>query len=340
MKREPELSEIEQFLYLIVGYRPAMSINIVANLGVADEIGEQPKPVDEIAKAVGANSTALYRVMRALTTVGVFQEAEGRMFTHTSLSKMLRRDNPDSLRNIALWMPDPFHFRCNAELMHSVRTGEPAVQATFGKPMFQYVRDDPEEAAVFNAAMATITGLFIPSVLEAYDFSGIRNLVDVGGGIGSVLAGILRAYPEIKGILYDLPHVVNRAGPTLEAAGVADRCEIVSGDFFKSVPSGDAYILKHVIHDWTDDECRVILGHIRQALTKESGGRLLLLEWVISPGPAWQFAKWTDLEMLALPGGQERTEQEYRDLLASAGFKLTRFLPTRSLASVIEAHPM
>jgi hypothetical protein len=236
-------------------------------------------------------------------------------------------------------MPDPFHFRCNADFLHSVRTGEPAVQAAFGKPLFQYVRDDAEESAVFNAAMATITGLFIPAVLEAYDFSGIKKLVDVGGGIGSVLAGILKAYPEMTGVLFDLPHVVNRAGPILEAAGVANRCDVRSGDFFKSVPAGDAYILKHVIHDWTDDECRVILGHIRQGLAAQPEGLLLLLEWVISPGPTWQFSKWTDLEMLALPGGQERTEQEYRELLASAGFELTRFLPTRSLASVIEARP-
>jgi hypothetical protein len=328
----------EHLLQIGLGYMPAMCLNIVTKLGVVDQLVNGPKPANDIAAAVGANADALYRVMRALSSVGIFHETAGRAFALTPASELLKSDHPSSMKSFVTFIADPMHFRCYANLMHSVKTGETTSEPTFGKPIFEYLQSDPDEAKVFNAAMVNLTQMFIPAILEAYDFSDTRTLVDVGGGYGSVLGSILQKYPHMKGILVDLAHVTEGAKPYLQSIGVADRCTIQSGDFFKSVPSGgDTYIMKHIIHDWDDERSATILRNIKQALGNNSGGKVLLLESVIGFGADLPMAKWGDIEMLALPGGRERTEEEFRQLFEKSGLRLNRIVPTQSPQCVIEA---
>jgi O-methyltransferase domain len=336
MSHEPKPHE--QLFQLCLGYLAPICLNVVTHLSVADEIAHGPKHVDEIARATSVNSDALYRVLRAVSTVGVFQEVEPRRFAQTPMSDLLRRDHPQSVRPFVLFFPDPLHFRCYSNLMHSVRTGETTAKPTLGKELFEYLREHPEESEIFNAAMVNVTQMFIPPVLEAYDFSGTRTLVDIGGGHGSVVGAILKKYPHMKGILFDLDHVVEGASAHLKAEGVADRCEIQSGDFFKAVPAGgDTYIMKNIIHDWDDERSINILKNIASRLKGNPLGKVVLLEFALSSGSEPQVGKWADIEMLALPGGRERTEQEYRELFKRSGLRLTRVVPTQAPQSVIEA---
>ena len=328
----------EQLFQLCLGYIPAISLNVVAKLSIADQLAQGPKSVEDLARASQVHADALYRVMRALATVGVFREGERRTFEQTPVSDVLRADHPMSLRPFVIFFPDPLHFRAYANLMHSVKTGETTAIPTFGRELFDYLRDHPEESAVFNAAMVKLTAAFIPAVLAAYDFSQTRVLVDVGGGHGSVIGAILQRYPQMRGIVFDIDHVVAGAGSYLRSLGVADRCEVVAGDFFKSVPpGGDTYIMKNIIHDWDDEKSNRILRNIGDQLKAQPNGKVLLLEMVLSTGNEPQLGKWADIEMLALPGGRERTEEEYRRLFADAGFRLTRIVPTQGPHCVIEA---
>jgi len=236
---------------------------------------------------------------------------------------------------MALWMSDPFHFQVYANALHSLRTGQPAVEQTVGVPVFEYFSQQPEESEIFNNAMTMFSAMVIPAVLEVCDFSGIGTLVDVAGGHGRVLTSILQKYPSMRGVLFDIEHVLAGARAAIDSLGLSDRCRAVSGDFFKAVPAGgDAYIMKHIIHDWDDERAATILKNIRSAMNP--GGRLILLESVVAPGNQPDFAKLIDLEMLLMPGGRERTEQEFRDLFARAGFELIRITPTKSPLSVIE----
>jgi len=277
--------------------------------------------------------------MRAVSVFGVFKELEEKRFEQTPASDFLRSDHPQSLRPFVLFFPDPLHFRFYSNLMHSVRTGETTGKVTVGTELFDYLKNHPEDSETFNAAMVNMTHMFVPAVLEAYDFGETQTLVDVGGGHGSVLASILQKYPKMKGILVDIDHVVAGAHPYLKSTGVADRCQTVASDFFKSVPAGgDTYIMKNIIHDWDDERSITILKNIRAALGNTERGKVLLLEIVIGPG-ANPLGYLADIEMMVLPGGRERSEQEYRALFAKAGFRLTRIVPTQSPQSVIEAMP-
>jgi hypothetical protein len=314
-----------------------MCVNVIARLSIADHVAAEPAGIGDLARTTRTNEDALYRVMRAASSCGVFKELEGRRFVHTPISEFLRSDHPQSLRPFVVFFPDPLHYRSYANLMHSVKTGETTGKVTVGKELFEYLKDHPEESAIFNAAMVNLTHMFVPAILEAYDFEGTQTLVDVGGGHGSVLATIIRRYPNMKGILYDLDHVIRGAEPYLKSAGVFERCRTIAGNFFDSVPSGgDTYIMKNIIHDWDDERALTILRNIRSALPDR--GKLLLLEIVLAPGgdPLGSLA---DIEMMALPGGRERTVEEYRQLLSRAGLRLTRIVPTKSPQSVIEAVP-
>jgi hypothetical protein len=223
-------------------------------------------------------------------------------------------------------------------LLHTLRTGQPAVEKVMGRPLFEVFASDPALSKVFNDAMTSMSALAIPAALDVFDFSGIRVLVDVAGGHGRVLTSILQRNPAMRGVLFDLEHVVAGAGPLIAESGVADRCTTMSGDFFKAVPpGGDAYIMKHIIHDWDDERCRTILRNIHHALAGVPKGRVILLETVVQTGNTPDFAKLIDMEMLLIPGGRERTADEFRTLFASAGFELTRIVPTASALSVIEA---
>ena len=336
-ERDPS-ADLQQLFQLVLGYMPAMALNVVVKLGIPDLITNGPVRAEELAKRTQISEDRLYRIMRALSSVGVFRETEYRSFEHTPVSDLLRKDHPLSSHDMVNWMADPFHFHTYANLMRTVKTGESAMELAAGKPIFEFFRDEPEEGEIFNAAMVNFTRTCIGAILEAYDFSSIRKLVDVGGGHGSVVAAILAHYPGMRGILYDLDHVVAGAQPVLAAAGVTDRCEVLPGNFFEAVPAGgDAYIMKHIIHDWDDDKSLTILNNIRGALKNQSGGKVILLEAVVAGPGEPDMAKWIDLEMMAGPGGRERTREEFQRLFEKAGFRLNRIVPTKSPLSVIEA---
>ncbi len=331
----PGPSPVEAVLQLSTGVWTAQALWAAASLGVADLLASGPKTRDELARAAGAQPRALYRVLRALACLGIFAErADGRL-ENTPQSEFLRSDVPGSVRDYVIFAGQPWHLDAFAHILHSVRTGEPSGERAVGKPIWEFLATDAEQGRIFNAAMTGIIGDTAMAVRAAYDFSGIRTLVDVGGGHGILLATVLAANPSLRGVVFDQPHVVDGAGATFSRLGVQDRTTIVGGDFFREVPKGDAYVMSHIIHDWDDEPSVKILRTIRRAA--EPGARLLLVEAVIPAGNAFSFGKILDLEMLALPGGLERTESEYRALLAAGGFRMTRIVSTRSSSEIVEA---
>jgi hypothetical protein len=319
------------------GFMSAAALNAAVELGIADLLAAGPRPVSELAHETKTNEDALYRTLRLLASVGVFTESAPRTFAHTPASDTLRKDAPNSARAMAHFIGDSFHFRVYAEFLYSVRTGRPCVDVVVGMPVFDYFPTDKHESEIFNAAMVSISAQVVPAVLEAYDFTGIRLLVDVAGGHGSVICPVLQRYPQMRGILTDLPHVLEGATECICQHGVESRLERIPCDFFRSVPAGgDAYLMKNIIHDWDDEKCLVILGNIRKAMG-EKKGKVILIETVITPGNEPHLSKFLDIEMLAMPGGRERMEEEFRALFDRAGFRLTRILPTKSPMCVVEA---
>jgi hypothetical protein len=323
---------------MLMGPWIAQSLYAAAKLGLADLVKDAPRTSDDLARATGTHPRSLYRLLRALASIGVFAEEPGKRFALTPLADCLRSDVPGSQRAAALMMGDE-QYQSWADVLHSLQTGRPAFDRRFGKPIFGYLADHPDQAKVFDAAMTAIHGGETRPMLDAYDFSGIGTLVDVGGGNGSLLAEVLRQYPAMHGVLFDRPDVIERARANLRAAGLEQRCRAAGGDFFQALPEGgDAYLFRHIIHDWDDEQSRTILANCRKAMG--TSARLLLIESVIPPGNEHFLGKWLDLHMLVIPGGLERTEAEYRDLLAAAGFRLTRVVPTRLEVSVIEGVPL
>lgn len=324
-------------LDLISAYWKSQAVYVVAFLGVADHLKDSPRSAADLARATGTHAESLSRLLRALASEGVFAEQPDGRFALTPPAECLLSDNPMSQRPLAI-MNGEEHYRTWGELLHSIRTGQTAFDHVYGKPIFDYIASNPRAAALFDAAMVGVHGTETAAMVEAYDFSGIGTLIDIGGGNGSLISTVLKRYPSMRGILYDLPHVVERAKPNLQAAGLADRCQAVGGDFFREVPpGGDAYLMRHIIHDWDEAKCLTILGNCRRVMGPTS--RLLVVEMVIPPGNEPSWGKWLDLNMLVLPGGQERTEPEYCDLFSKAGFRLSRVVPTQSLVSVLEGLP-
>jgi ubiquinone/menaquinone biosynthesis C-methylase UbiE len=275
--------------------------------------------------------------LRALSSVEIFAEDEQGRFGLTPMAECLL-DVHGSQRAVALMMGDE-HFTTWGQLLYSIETGKPAFDHIYGKPVFDWLSEHPEAAKIFDAAMTGFHGPETQAMIDAYDYAGVHTLVDIGGGNGTVLTAVLKKHPEIKGILYDLPGVIERAKKNLADAGLAARCQAIAGSFFESAPpGGDAYQMRHIIHDWTDEQCHTILGHIRKVIPKN--GKLLVIEMVIKPRNEPQPAKWLDLNMLLIPGGRERTEEEYREMYAKAGFKLERIVPTPTEVSVIEGKPV
>ncbi|MBA2446401.1 MAG: methyltransferase [Chloroflexi bacterium] len=316
----------------------AQAISVVAKLGTADALADGPKGVDELAVAANAHAPALYRILRALASVGIFAEEEDGRFCLTPLAEPLRSDAPGSVRSFAIMLGEEWSWRPWGQLLQSVTTGQPAFEHTYGTGIFAYLADRPDAGAIFDAAMTSRSGPDADAVTAAYDFSAFRTVVDVGGGRGALLAAILRTNPDVRGILFDQAHVIPGARQYLDAAGLGQRCELVAGDFFASVVAGgDTYVLKWIVHDWDDERALRILERCHRAMP--ATGRLLLVETVIPPGNDPSSGKLADLAMLVWTGGQERTEAEYRALLAAAGFELTKVVPTRSSLSVVEAVP-
>jgi hypothetical protein len=328
----------QQLAPLLSGYWNSQALYVAAKLGIADLLKDGPKPVDELARQTSTHAPALFRLLRALASLGIFKEVTPRCFAQTPASELLRADVPATQRPLALMLGEE-QYRAWGELLYSVQTGKTAFDKVFGKPIFDYLADHPEQARVFDAAMTSVHGRETPAILEAYDFSGVRVLADIGGGNGSTISGILNAHTNMKGILFDLPGVAKRAGSALAAAGLAARCQVESGSFFETVPAGaDAYILRHIIHDWDDESAAKILRTVRAAMNPTA--RLLVVESVIPPGNDFFFAKFLDLTMLTTPGGKERTEEEYRELYQASGFRLARMVPTKADVSVIEGQPV
>ena len=332
----PDTAALQHVFQLGTGFIVSAALGTAVKLGVADHLAAGPRSTADLAAQIGAHEDTLYRLLRALAMVGVFTETAPRTFALTPAADLLRSGAPGGAREMMLWMCDAFHYRIYAEMPHAVQTGETVDRKVTGMPVFEYLAQEPELAARFNDAMTSFSANVAPAAVQAYDFSGIATLVDVAGGHGMVLATILRQHPQMRGVLFDVEHVL--AGNRLAELGVQARVDVVAGDFFKAVPAGgDAYIMKHIIHDWDDEKATIILRNIRTALRGKPDGRLILLESVLQPGNEPDLGKLIDLEMLLLPGGKERTAEEFGALFARAGFALTRVVPTQSPLSVIEA---
>jgi hypothetical protein len=305
-------------------------------LNIADHLAPGPKTIAELATDSGANEDALYRVLRLLASLGIFDEVAPRKFALTPASELLRTDVPGSLRAMAVFLPDPMHYRIYGDIMHSMQTGKPATEHTFGMPVFQYLEKDQAYSKVFNDAMTAFSAPVASAAIDAYDFSGIGTLVDVAGGHGEVLMSILKANPNMRGIVADRGHVVEGAKPRIASAGLSGRMQAVACDFFQSVPEGDAYIMKHIIHDWDDERAGAILNNIGKAMGARKN-KVILLESVIASGGTPDLGKFIDIEMLLFPGGRERTADEFKSLFERSGFRMTKIVPTKSPLSVVEA---
>jgi hypothetical protein len=317
------------------GALTTQALYVAAKTGVADLLKDGAKTIAELAAATETHEDALYRIMRSLASHGIFSETAPKTFANTAYSEPLRSDVAGSFRNGAIFMGESWHWNVWGNMLHSAKTGNPAWGRTHGAEVFDYFPAHPEQAEIFNGAMTDMSVATAPAVVEAYDFSGIETLADIAGGHGYLLSQILRATPSLKGILFDMPHVIANADHLLGAQGTAERIEKVAGDFFREVPAADAYVMKHIIHDWDDERSVLILKNIRAAM--KQGGKLLIVETVVPETNEPHYSKLLDLEMLVSPGGKERTPSEYRELLSRAGFRLTEIIPTKSPFSIIEA---
>jgi hypothetical protein len=321
---------------MIEGYRTTQMVYVAAKLSIADHLKAGPLSVKELAKLTSTHEDSLYRLLRTLAGLGVFAEEDGPAFRLTPMSNLLCSDAPGSLRVNAEVTGEPWMWRPWGHLMHSIKSGEVAFDNLYGKHTWDWFGENPGPAQLFNSLMDEVTGSETRAVLAAYNFSGAERVVDIGGGRGVLLAAVLGINVKARGILFDLPHVIQAAVKTLDGE-IARRIDFVPGDFFKAVPAGgDLYMLKNIIHDWNDVESRKILGVLHRAMA--GLGRILLIEQIIcSPNTAC-LAKSSDMQMMVRNGGRNRTEKEYRDLLGAARFKLTRIIPTTG-PSIIEAVP-
>jgi hypothetical protein len=322
----------------ITGYWVSQMLFVVAQLGVADALAKKPLAPAALAAKVGAQPDALHRILRALASVGIFAETADGRFKLTPTAATLRSDVPGSLRNFARMMIDGYNWRGWQELLHGVRTGEVGFEHAHGKPFFAYLREHPDLDRVFSDSMASISGPENAAVARGYDFGRFETLVDVGGAHGHLLATVLRRHKRLRGVLYDQPQVVEaaRSSGFVTTPEVAARCTIEGGDFFARVPKdADAYMMKYIIHDWSDERAGTILRHCRDAM--RPGGRVLVIEHVIAKGNAPDWAKLLDVNMLALLTGRERTLEQFRALFRSAGLRLLRSHATKSALRILEA---
>lgn len=334
MRVEPVQAQVRTLLDLVFGYMPSRVVHVAAQLGLADQFGDhgdEPRTGDELAAAAGTHSPTLHRLLRALTSLGIVDEHEPGSFRLTDLGALLRTDHPDSVRNLTLYFGRDATWMLWSQLHERIRTGQSLLQSMGQQNPYTVLAGDPDYLAVFTGAMSEGSRLAAPGLVAAYDFSRFDTLVDVGGGAGTLLAAVLQAVPSLHGILFDLPTGVQEAQAHLEAAGVAERCRIVGGDFFEAVPEGgDAYLMKYVTHNWGDEQAGVLLRNVRHAVP--SHGRLLVVERVLPPtvdrSPE-NLAALTagDLSQLVQTGGRERTEAELAALFEAAGFRLATVTP-------------
>ena len=321
---------------MIMGCVGVQAIYVAAKLGISDLLADGPKAVDELARATNTDAPSLYRVLRALASLGIYFEEGNKTFKLTPSAELLNSTASNSLRDIAIFMGEDWHWNVWGRTLFSVQTGKPAWAEVNGLDPFPYLQANPEKARIFDKAMSSLSSLATKAVVEGYDFSEIKTLIDIAGGQGRLLTGIVESNPSMRGVLFDLPHVLEGAREVVANSNGGERVEFATGDFFESVPGGgDAYIMKHIIHDWDDERAITILRNIKQAMN--AGGRVLLVESVIEPANQPDLGKLMDIEMLVSPGGKERTAEEYDELFAKAGLRLTRIIRTKSPYSVIEA---
>src|SRR3954470_5618938 len=320
-------------------YFTSRALYAAAVLDIAGALSAGGKNIEELAQAVGAHAPSLYRVLRVLAAAEIFREEEHCRFINTALSDLLRADAPGSLRDLVLLFGDETSWRSWGDIVHALRTGEAPFEHLYGQKFFDFLQDHADTAAMFDRAMASASSTTNAAVAQAYDFSGLATIVDVAGGTGSALCSILKMTPHLRGIVFDLPHIAQRANAFIAAQGLTQRCKFAGGSFFEAVPHGaDAYFMKHVLHDWGDAECATILGECRKAMSRDA--RLLICERIVPPGNEPSSAKLIDLHMMMTNhGGKERTESEYRGLLRESGFELQRVIATGTPWSVIEARP-
>ncbi len=336
----PQPTPQQLALQVANGVIAAVALHAFAALKIADMLAAGPQSAGQLAAATSMNADALYRVLRAVAMFGFLRETAPKTFSLTDAGQVLRTDVPGSVTDMVQFMGDPIHVRIFTEFMHSVRTGTPCVEKATGVIGFEVFEQHREFGTLFDRAMTVFSRQTAPAVLEAYDFSGIGTLMDVAGGHGFILASILQKYPQMRGILFDLDRVLAGAPALLQPMGVADRVELASGDFFKSIPPADAYIMQHIIHDWDDDKAVTILTNCRKGLGERKNGKVIILDAIVPAGDQPDFSKLLDLEMLAFPGGRERNEQEFSALLSRAGLRLQRVVPTKSSVAVIEGVPV
>jgi hypothetical protein len=325
-----------QLIQMATAYWVSRMVYAAARIGLADHLADGPKSAAELAAPTGTHASALHRLMRALASLGLLSEVANDRFVLAPLGEALRSGAPGSARATTLALAGDWWWRGWSQFVYCLETGKTAMEKEFGTTVFEYLAQNPEEASYFNEAMIGFHGDEPVAVASAYDFSGCETIVDVGGGSGNLLAAVLERHPQTRGILVDLQHVTRQARALIESRGLAERLTIEVVNFFERVPAGgDAYLLSHVIHDWNEDECLTILRNCRK--TMKPGSRLLIVEMVLPLGNTPHPGKLLDLAMLVMPGGQERTEDEYRVLLNKAGLCLTRVMPTQSAVSVMEA---
>jgi hypothetical protein len=327
-----------RMLKVLTGAWVAQAACVAACLHLPDVVEERPATVKELADRIGADEQALYRLLRALVSVGLFEVDECQRFAVTPTGACLRTNSPESVRPLAQLMSGEL-YKAWGELQYSVQTGKPAFDRVYQMPLFEYLKNNPDSGEVFDACMASIHGAEAVHVLSSYDFSRFSTIVDVGGGKGSFLLPILKKHAQASGILFELPQVLDRASAAVREAGMESRCRVETGNFFEAVPKGaDAYLLRHIIHDWNDEASVTILKNIRKAMLP--AGAVIIVESVIPPGNGYFSGKLLDLNMLVVAGGLERTAQQYERLLRTAGFDRVRILPTKILRlSIAEGRP-
>jgi len=335
MSNQSESAPHDQMMQMITALWVSKSIGVMARLGVADHMADGPTPVSDLAEAVAVNPDALFRTMRALAAVGIFDRTNGDQFSLTDTGSLLRSDAPQSLRWMAAATTEDSHWQPWGKALDVLKTGESQAESALGCDVWSYYEQNNQELKAFVQAMGDFSAAEMGPIGEAYDFKGLSRIVDVGGSHGGMLDVALAGAPEAQGVLFDSPSVVDSVD--LSKLKHGDRIEKASGDFFDAVPKGgDAYIMKHIIHDWNDERTFTIFRNIRDAIADD--GRLLVMEMVLSDESP-PFVPWLDVHMLVMCNGKERTEPEYAALLNGAGFKLNRVVPTKSPISIIEGLP-
>ena len=330
--KQNELPPQAQLMNFIVGKWISKPIYAAAKLEIADMLATGPKSIEELAKESQSHEPSLYRMMRALASVGIFWETENRCFELTPMAELLKKG---AMRSFALMFNSDWSDKAWGYFLDCIKTGDTAFEKAHGMPVSNWLKKNSYASEVFNEANAIKAASSHREIIEVYDFSGISTLTDVGGGLGVLMAEILKANSFLKGVVAELPSVIQETRKMIQKLDIEERCKVAECDFFENIPSGsDAYLMSNILHDWTDEQCKIILKNCHKAMNKES--KLLIVEMVILPGNDPSIAKLLDLEMFVTTGGRERTESEFKSLFKSAGFKLSRTISTKGNISILE----